>query len=322
MILKSFQQVFPHTSLWVASNCLNKHGLILGSLEPLQIDFARVAQVMERPAIKKDLADIAILDVYDLLDCFVCDETAIRQMATGAAINSDDRPRLEFSCARRMPWKARLLQTLAMLTLYHSPVSACVTNLPQPKVNQAEMARRFEASTHILRALVQQLARNPISRRQEMDLALQCIPGHPHVRSCDAELEREILDLRQVLAKYPRSKTLSAALAEKLFLALKYDESAALYEWLLKVDSTPPPNAFTDLARIQFSRGESGAAEQTLLKCLVRWPGSAEAHDLLGGIYFKAGRIADARRHNEQAMRLEPGNQIYAEHYALVSLKK
>jgi spermidine synthase len=322
MILKSFQQVFPHTSLWVASNCLNKHGLILGSLEPLQIDFARVAQVMDRPTIKRDLAEIAILDVYDLLDCFVCDETAIRQTVAGSPINSDDRPRLEFSCARRMPWKARLLQTLAMLTVNHSPVSACVTNMPQPEANRAEMARRFEATAHILRALVQQLARNPMSRRQEMDLALKCIPGHHHVKQCDAELEQEIRDLRQTLEKYPRSTTVSAALADKLFLALRYDEAAALDEWLLQVDSAPPPHAFTDLARIQFSRGESRVAEQTLLKCLVRWPGAAEAHDLLGGIYLKAGRFEDARRHNEQAVRLEPGNQIYADHYALVRDRK
>jgi len=322
MILKSFQRVFPHTSFWVASNCLNKHGLILGSLEPLQIDFARVAQVLARPAIKKDLADIAILDVYDFLDCFVCDEAAIGRMVAAYPINSDERPRLEFSCARRMPWKTRLLQSLAMLTAHHSPVSACVTNLPQPEANQAEMARHFEASTHILRALVGQLAGYPKLRQQEMDLALKCIPGNPHVKSCDAELEQEIRDLRQALQGLPGNTTLSARLAEKLFLALRYKEAGSLYERIISADPAPPQIAFTHLAQIQFSSGGSSAAEETLLKCLARWPDSAEAHDLLGGIYLKAGRTADARWHLEQALRLQPGNQFYADHYAQVSARK
>ena len=323
MILKSFQQVFPHTSFWVASNCLNKHGLILGSLEPLQIDFARVAQVLSRPAVKKDLADISILDVYDFLDCFVCDEETIRQMVAADPINSDDRPRLEFSCARRrMPWKVRLLQTLAMLAYHHCPVSPCVTNLPQPEADSAEMARRFEASTHIFRALVAQLAVQPKVRRQEMDLALKCIPEHPHVKSCDAELELEVRDLRQAVENYPGNSVLLGRLAEKLFLALRYEEAGSLYERIVRTEPAASEISFAHLAQIQFFSGASAAAEQTLLKCLDRWPDSAEAHDLLGGIYLKSGRIADAQRHIEQALRLEPGNKLYEDHYTQITGRK
>jgi len=237
-------------------------------------------------------------------------------MVAADPMNSDDRPLLEFSCARSIPWQARLLQSLAMLSEFHSPVSGWVTNLPQPEINRAEMGRRFEASGHILRALVGQLARQPKVRRQQLDLALKCVPQHAHVKSCESELEQEIQDFRQVLKKDPGNITFSERLAEKLFLALQYNEAARLYEYVLRANPVPPQTAYLHLAQIQFAGGASSLAEQTLLQCLERWPTSAEAHDLLGGICLKTGRSAEARQHLEHALRLEPGNPLYKEHYA------
>jgi spermidine synthase len=283
MILKSFQQVFPHTSFWVASNCLNKHGLILGSVEPLEIDFTRLEKVLSRPDVKRDLAAISILDVYDFLDCFICDENSIRQLVADAPINSDDHP--------------------------------FVTHLPEPATNQAQMRLRFDATTHILSALVAQLADLPKERRRQLDLALQIIPGHPHVQSCEAELEREIHDLRQVLQTYPASIALSRRLADKLYIGLRYEEAAGLYDRLLRID--PEATDFVHLAHIQFSPAAPARAEGTLLKCLERWPDTPEALVMLADICFGTGRTAEAGKHLEHALRLEPGNlrlqQFYRE---------
>ena len=324
MILKTFQQVFPHTSFWVASNCLNKHGLILGSLEPLQIDFSRLAQVLDQPAVKKDLAEVCLFDPYDFLDCFMCDEAAIRRLVAADPMNTDTQPRLEFSCARSLsiPWKVRLLQTLGMLTDFRSPVLPCVTNLPDPENNRAEMSRRFEASTHIFQGLVNQLANDPKSRRQEFDLARKCIPDHPHVKSCEAELKQEIHDLRQLLEQYPGSTITAEHLADKLYLALQYQEAATLYEYVLRARAAPAETSYLNLARIQFATGATAAAEQTLLDCVQRMPRSAEAHDLIAGIYLKGGRSADALRHLQQALELQPGDPRFQEHYAQATGRK
>lgn len=316
MILKSFQRVFPHTSFWVASNCLNKHGLILGSLEPLQINFARIDQFLQRPAIKQDLAAIGISDIYDFLDCFICDEKAIARMTAEDPLNSDDHPLLEFSCARRIPWKTRLRGTLAMLGYYRSDVSACVTNLCEPELNRAEMARHTEASTHILRGLVAQLSMSPRLRRKEFDLACEAIPDHPHVKMCERELQQEIDDLSRLLETYPNNPKLALRLAEKLYLAMRFQPAAGWYERVLQLDSSAPDSAFTALAQIQFDAGQTQAAEQTLVACLRKWPGSAEAHDTLAGIYLRTSRPLTAKKHLEQARRLDPNNPFYAEHYA------
>jgi predicted Zn-dependent protease len=203
-----------------------------------------------------------------------------------------------------------------MLTDFRSPVCPCVTNLPDPENNRAELSRRFEASTHIFQGLVSQLANDPKSRRREFELARKCIPDHPHVKSCEAELEQEIHDLRQLLGQYPGSTITAEHLADKLYLALQYHEAATLYEYVLRARPVPAETSYLNLARIQFAAGAAGAAEQTLLDCLQRLPRSADAHDLLAGIYLKGGRSADALRHLQQAIAFQPGDPRFQEHYA------
>jgi spermidine synthase len=314
MILKSFQEVFPNTSFWVASNCVNKHGLILGSLAPLQIDFARLKTLVNRPAIKADLAAIEIHDVYDFLDCHRCNQTALRKMVASTPINSDNRPRLEFSCANRAPSDVCLRQVLAMLTSFQSPIAPALVNLTEEKVDRAELARRFEATAHVFRAQVAQLAGLPKVRRNELDLALRVNPGEAHVRSCEEELRRDIRDLRRTLADWPNNRVFLQRLAIKLYLALRYEEAESLYMQLIQTSPPPADTAFVHLAEIQFNLGKVVRAETTLRRCLVAWPDSAEAHDRLAGICFRTGRFPEADYHIEQALRLDPDNPVYQQH--------
>jgi spermidine synthase len=313
MILRSFQAVFPHTSVWVASNTLNKQGLILGSLAPLQIDFLRLKARLERPAIRADLAAVAIQDVYDFLDCHMCDAAAIRRMVERDPINSDNRPRLEFSCARRIPWQLRLRQTLAMLTAYRSGITPSVVHFEDDARDRGELNRRFESRTHLFRAQVAQLAWLPQIRRQELDLALQLNPDDSQVKSCEAELEGEIQDLQQLYAQ-TRLPSFAVRLADKLFLALRYEEAAPLYERRLSQRPPPIANVFAHLAEIRFHIGDAREAEHLLRQGLDYWPDSAEIHDLLGGVCWQSGRKDEARWHSAQAVRLDPGNAFFQEH--------
>jgi Flp pilus assembly protein TadD len=97
---------------------------------------------------------------------------------------------------------------------------------------------------------------------------------------------------------------------------VRFKEAALWYERVLHSDPLPPESAFIQLAQIQFDASGGQAAEQTLFGCLDKWPRSAEAHDTLAGLYLRTGRPTDAKRHLEQARRLDPYNPFYADHYA------
>jgi tetratricopeptide (TPR) repeat protein len=246
----------------------------------------------------------------------MCDAAAIRRMVEQDPINSDNRPRLEFSCARRIPWQLRLRQTLAMLTAYRSPIAPSVVHFEDDARDRGELRRRFESGTHVFRAQVAQLAWLPEIRRQELDLALQLNPNDSQVKSCESELEGEIQDLQQLYAQ-TRLPSFAVRLADKLFVALRYEEAAPLYE--RRVSQRPPPVAsvFAHLAEIRFHSGDAKEAEHLLRQGLDYWPGSAEIHDLLGGVCWQSGRKDEARWHSAQAVRLDPGNPFFQEHQRL-----
>ncbi|RLI07504.1 hypothetical protein DRO42_07970 [Candidatus Bathyarchaeota archaeon] len=310
MILRSFIEVFPHASVWVASNCLNKHSLFLGTLERLKIDFRHLQRVMNRPQVARDLAEIAMFNPYDILDCFVLDEEAIRKLAQGVPPNTDNMPRLEFSCAIREPWEISLQKVLSLLAKYRTPVKPYVVNVPNPE----ELDRRYRATNMIFRAQVAQLAGVPEVRRKYYREALRINPGEVHVKTCEQELAREIQQLRTVISAFPNLTVLRLRLAEKLWISENYREAAQIYESLIKKFPPPGEIAFIRLAQILFREGKRREAEDILKRCLYLYPDSAEAHDKLAGIYHRMGRRKEALKHIERALRIAPQNRLYQRH--------
>ncbi|MHB1035267.1 MAG: fused MFS/spermidine synthase [Pirellulales bacterium] len=336
MILKSFQESFPHTSLWIASNCLNKHALILGSVAPLRIDLVRLEAVVRRPEVLADLKAIEIHDAYDLLDCLMCDEDAVRKLVASDPLNTDDRPRLEFSCARQRDPDATLGQTLSELARHRTPVTPYVVFGRDAKGTRAELARRFEATSNIFLAQAAQMMGFPKERRRLLDLAAKVNPGECHGRSCDLELtleirdlygavgvdersegprrQRQLQELRQDLVEHVGNRALALRLAEKLYDGLRYEEAAGVYRVVISLPPSPA-DAFVRLADIEFGTNGPDAAIEVLQRCLAAWPDSATAHDRLAGIYLKLGRLDVARSHISEAVSLEPDNPLFAAHH-------
>ena len=96
IIVRSFQAAMPHCSLWMVNNCLNKHAVLLGTLEPMQLDLKRIDELMKRGDIAEDLRQISIYSSYDFVDCSVVTEEGLRKLGGEGPLHTDDRPHLEF----------------------------------------------------------------------------------------------------------------------------------------------------------------------------------------------------------------------------------
>ncbi len=136
------------------------------------------------------------------------------------------------------------------------------------------------------------------------------------MQSCQSELDRQIGALQRAVAASPDDHALAECLADKLFIAVRYSEAADIYERLVRLKSPPSPAAFVHLAEIRFQEKKAVEAEGLLRQCLERWPDSAAAHDRLGGIYWRTGRVNAARHHARLACKIEPANVLYQEHCA------
>lgn len=96
VVLATYRSVFPHVSFWLATSCLNKHGVLIGSLEPQDGAFARLRTGAWPADVASSLADIGYGDPEVLASVRVLDGADVEALAAGAEVNSDDRPILEY----------------------------------------------------------------------------------------------------------------------------------------------------------------------------------------------------------------------------------
>ncbi|MBN2287942.1 MAG: fused MFS/spermidine synthase [Candidatus Glassbacteria bacterium] len=94
VLLRTFQEVFPHSSLWY-NNPANL--ILLGSIDPLRIDYPELRDRISAPEISRDLHEVRLEDPLALLACFMTGEGRLRELTADVPLNTDSRPIIEFS---------------------------------------------------------------------------------------------------------------------------------------------------------------------------------------------------------------------------------
>lgn len=99
MILRTFQSVFPHTTLWHARHYSNL--ILVGSMDPLKIDFQALKRRMGEGRIKKDLEEASLADPLTMVNYFLCGEQSVaKSVGSSTELNTDDHPYIEFRAPR------------------------------------------------------------------------------------------------------------------------------------------------------------------------------------------------------------------------------
>ncbi len=94
MTAKTFQTVFPHTTLWLTP--LRQYGILAGTHVELVLDYASLSDRMAVPNVQRELAELGVTDPIDLLSWFAMGEEVLARYVGEARINSDNHPYLEF----------------------------------------------------------------------------------------------------------------------------------------------------------------------------------------------------------------------------------
>jgi spermidine synthase len=101
VMLKTFREVFPFTTVWFGNNCLNRHALLFGSPDQdFKIDFDLLQRRMTVPAIQNSLREIHLRNAFDILDCFIMGPETIDAYVGDVHLNTDENAYLEFSTPR------------------------------------------------------------------------------------------------------------------------------------------------------------------------------------------------------------------------------
>ena len=100
-ILKTFQEVYPHTYIW--NSFLTRIVLLVGSKEEIALDKIRFEELMRIPEIQNSAQQIGINKFLDFTDFFLTDAIRLRSFVQSADLITDDHPLLEFSPVTLLP---------------------------------------------------------------------------------------------------------------------------------------------------------------------------------------------------------------------------
>jgi spermidine synthase len=94
MTARTFQQVFPHSTLWFSFQ--RHYYVLIGTQQEINVDFQQLRYWMAQPSIQQELSPLGINDPYDFLSCFIMDERALANYSNSAKLNTDNHPYLEY----------------------------------------------------------------------------------------------------------------------------------------------------------------------------------------------------------------------------------
>jgi spermidine synthase len=98
MVIRTLASTFPHVSLWM--NTGSNDFIFIASNDPIEPDFARMAQRMTDPALARDLARARVADVPSLLVNELVSPAMVAAAVGDGRINSDYHPHLEYQAPR------------------------------------------------------------------------------------------------------------------------------------------------------------------------------------------------------------------------------
>jgi spermidine synthase len=293
LIFKTFQEVMPHSCVWMANNCVNKHAVLVGSKSELRIDFQHVKKLCEREDISCDLAAVNIHSVYDFLDCFIIDEVGMRRIAGESVLNTDDGPRLEFGAAIKREEEGCLINTMEWFAQEYRSALPYLVNLGSSEEESEQVRSTFEqyekGTGHALKGLLGMLYGDPQKMNTEFEKALQANPSERDVQSCLAEMDLEIEALVEAVERSPRKPILRSRLAKRYLLLNEFEAAGEQYEKFLELE---PGNAagWTNLGFCYKMLGQFDRAIFALRKAIEYNDKLIPAYTNLTDVYDRVAR--------------------------------
>ncbi|MEE9216631.1 MAG: fused MFS/spermidine synthase [Anaerolineales bacterium] len=190
-LIATFQTVFPHTTLW-QDNFLRDIFLV-GTQQPLKIDFERLVDQMGRPEIRDDLARVGLDDPTKLLSHFFMDESSVAAFSEGAVLHTDNRPILEFSAPKNL-FANTVSTNLEVLENYSSSIEPLLENIagtPSDQLAVLDNLRTYvESRTHVIQGEIFLNQESFSAAIEEFEMALGLDPSSEMARFNLAELYR------------------------------------------------------------------------------------------------------------------------------------
>lgn len=179
-VMATFASVFEHCSLWYSLTDL----VLVGSKQPLTIDYGGLEAVMARPSIQRDLELSNLGEPLRLLSHFLLGENEIRAYSQGAPINTDDHPIVEFHGAKSIGTDMRPIN-LESLRPYVASVKKYVDLSRVSPAERADVVTKLDAiergKPDLIEGMTSEYRREPRMALTQYQAALAAYEDFPDV---------------------------------------------------------------------------------------------------------------------------------------------
>jgi len=322
-LVRTFQSVFPATSLWLNGGYL----LILGGLDPLHVDLQRF---LERYTLNDPLGGMPRTDPdpYNLLGLFVSHDSAVRKWTDGAPLNTDDNRFIEYSAPlafnalNTVPLAA---ETLTNLLPHFRPLTDVVRVAPSSNDARERLTHVSTAARLLIEGIV---ARADNRMEEAVALYTQSWERHPSNYQTRTFLERAwatkghalVLEERDGEALSPLHKALeinARNLNVRFDLGLIHSRqgndpvAAEFYESIIRLDPGWPhiASVWFNLGLIRYRMGLYQSAATLFREVLAHEPTSIAARFNLANSLAQSGEYRDAVTHYRTILKRDPDHQ-------------
>ena len=241
MIARTFQDVYPHATMWL--NRFKGYTLLLGTLEPLQIDVAQLEAHFHTPSIQRDLAEVHVATPWQFLESFAMRADTVRRYAAGnTRLNTYDRPYVEFY---GLSWRDPVEENLAELADFADDVTPLLafrdSSLSERESIRGRVAVQRRISHYIVRGYLANWRRQLQDGTRAYRKALKLDPQDDGIKFA---LGIAAVHKRHALAALERRPDDIKSLSKLGYIAWNeqdYDEAIRRFRGVLAVDARHAP---------------------------------------------------------------------------------
>ena len=323
-LVRTFQSVFPVTSLWLNGGYL----LILGGLDPLHVPLERF---LERYEIRDPLGGMPGLDPdpYNLLGLFVSHGPALREWTQDAPLNTDDNRFIEYSAP--LAFNALNTVTLAAETLtsllpHFRPVADVVYVPPFSNEDYRDRLARVSTAAQLLTKGI--VARAENRSEEALELYAQAWELQPsnyqtrtfleqtwaakgHALVLEERYDAAIPWLRKALAVNARNLNVRFDLALSRSRQGNNQAAADFYESIIRLDPgwLQIASVWFNLGLTRYQMGLYESAARLFREVLEREPASIAARFNLANSLAQTGEYREAVTHYQGILKAAPDHQ-------------
>ena len=176
ILMRGFQEVFPHATLWFMNHTHTNFGILIGTPSKLSIDYDRLEEGFSRPEVAKNMELIGMTSPLQLIHCLHLDEYGYRLYCDDVPLHTDDHPILEFSSPLSFYQYYSTFHSNLAETLFLRPqnFSQYVRNLPDSKLDEMEAHRvASHAFCEVILRMYEVILARENGSRQKINQALK-----------------------------------------------------------------------------------------------------------------------------------------------------